>query len=231
MAYRHNDTLHKHKIRANRLRKVAFFATAFFIVIVLVVGVDWLLGQLSRSNTVVSSENTTSVQSVNVSVYRTKYFQFQATQDWVAVASESTDTKYVYVKNKGSLITQKLEVYVNRPARIYDADFKITNVLPVELSELGNFINIGEVSDHCDNSWPPDLKQNPARITHSDVSFVCSINSKEYNVVVGEYGGDEEISTTLSDGREVTFTIIYSDLTAYPRPGDIYNIITSFNTL
>jgi len=231
MAYRHNDTLHKHKVRAHKLKKLAYISTALVSIVVLAITIDWILGQLSTSNTVVSRENTTSVQSANISVYRTEYYQFQAPNEWVVVAGESTDTKYVYVKNNGSLITQKLEIYINRPARIYDADFKITHVLPVEVGELGNFINIGEVSDHCDNSWPEGLQQNPSRITHKDVNFVCSINSKEYNVVVGEYGGDEEISSKLNDGREVTVTIIYSDLTAYPRPGDIYNIISSFVTL
>jgi hypothetical protein len=231
MAYRHNDTLHRHKVRANRLKKAAIITTSIVSVMVAVIGIDWLLGQLSNSNTIVSSENTSSVQSVNISVYRTQYFQFQASEDWVAVASETTDKKYVYVKNNGKLITQKLEIYIDRPASIREADFKVTNVLPVELGELGSFINIGEVSSHCDDSWPADLQRNPSRITHNTVSFVCSPSSKQYNVVVGEYDNDEEISATLSDGSNITVTILYSDLTAYPGPGDIYNIVSSFNTL
>lgn len=231
MAYRHNDTLHRHKIRAHRLKKTAYIATALVSFAVLVIGVDWLLGQLSNSNTIVSKENTTSVQSANVSVYRTEYFQFQAPEEWVAISSESTDKKFVYVKNSGSLITQKLEIFVDRPATLSEADFKVTNVLPVETSDLGNFINIGEVSSHCSESWPPELQRNPSRITHNTVSFVCSPDSKQYNIVVGEYDADEEISATLSDGRDISVTILYSDLTAYPSPGDIYNIISSFNTL
>jgi len=231
MAYSHNDTLHKHKVRANRFKKAAILVTGIVSVFVLAISIDWFFSQISTSNTIVSSENTTSVQSANVSVYRTEFYQFQAPEDWVAVYSESTDKTFVYVKNNGPLITQKLVVYVNRAERLYEADFKITNVLPVEMGELGSFINIGEVSSHCSDSWPEGLLRNPSRIEHKSVKFVCSPDSKQYNIVVGEYNGSEEISTTLSDGRKVSFTILYSDLTAYPNPGDIYNIVTSFKTL
>jgi hypothetical protein len=137
----------------------------------------------------------------------------------------------VYVKNNGSLIVSKFVVYVDRPIRNREADFKITNVLPVEKGVLNSFNNIGTVSSHCNDSWPEDLQRNPSRITHENVSFVCSPDAKQFNVTIGEYGGDEEIEATLTDGRQITLTMIYSDLTAYPNPGDIYNIVTSFSTL
>lgn len=232
MAYRHNDTLHKHKKRETRLRKIAFFTSTVMLVIVMVIAVDWLLTRLSNSNTVVSRENTTSVQSANVSVYRTEYFQFQAPEEWVLVSSESTNKKFVYVKNNGALIVSRFVVYVDRAARDREADFKITNVLPVEKGVLNNFANMGKVSDHCNESWPKDLQlRNPARITHENVSFVCSPDSQQYNVAIGEAKGDEEIEVTSTDGENFTLTMIYSDLTAYPNPGDIYNIVTSFNIL
>ena len=205
--------------------------SSFVFLLLLVITVDWVLKQMSNANTIVSTENTTSVQAVNTEVYRTEYFQFQAPDEWVAVASQTTDKTFVYVKNNGSLITQRLVVYVDRPPAHREADLKITHVLPVELGSLGSFLNIGEVSSHCDDSWPPDLMRNPSRITHETVSFVCAPSSKQYNVVVGEYNGDENISSTLDDGREVSLTIIYSDLTAYPSTGDIYNIVSSFTIL
>jgi hypothetical protein len=166
-----------------------------------------------------------------VSVYRTEFYQFQAPEDWVFVSSESTNDKFVYVKNNGSLIVNRLVVYVNRSTRLQEADLKITRVIPVEIDDLGGFINIGEVSNHCNDSFPEDSMRTPIRIQHKSVSFVCSVDSEQYNVVVGEYNKDEEILTTLRNGNQVSFTIIYSDLTAYPVPGDIYNIISSFNSL
>lgn len=231
MAYRHNDALYKHKKQAHRVKRLAIGFSVFAILASVVIGVDWVLTQMDNSNTIISRENTTSVQSANVSVYRTEFFQFQASEEWVAVAGQSSDKMFTYVKNDGSLITKKMVVYVDRPATAREADFKVTHVLPVESGELGRLVNIGQVSSHCDDSWPEDLMRNPSRITHASVSFVCSPSSQQYNVVVGEYDGDEEIELVMNDGREVTFTIIYSDLTAYPGPGDIYNIVSSFSAL
>lgn len=232
MAYRHNDTLHKHKKRETILRKVAFFTSALAVIIILVVTVDWVLKQFSGSNTVVSRENTTSVQSANVSVYRTEFFQFQAPNDWVSVSSESTDKKFIYVKNSGSLIKSKFAVYIDRPAGDREADFNVTKVLPLSKGVLNSFDNIGQVSDHCKEGWPKDLiTGNPSRITYDNVSFVCTPDGKQFNVVVGEIGGDEAIEVELANGKKITLTIVYSDLTAYPTPGDIYNIVSSFNTL
>lgn len=232
MAYRHKDTLHKHQKKEKKVRVVAFAFTAIVLIAVLVISVDWLLTQFSDSNTVVSRENITSVQSANVSVYRSEYFQFQAPEDWVFVSSQSTDKKFVYVKNSGKLIVSKFVVYIDRPETDREADFKTTKVLPVEKGVLNNFANVGVVSSHCNESWPADsLSGDPARITHENVSFVCTPDSTQYNVVIGEIDGDEDIEVDLTNGDKITLTMSYSDLTAYPNPGDIYNIISSFNTL
>lgn len=230
MAYRHNDQLHKHKVRANRTKRTAIIVTTVVLLVVIFVAVDWLMNQLSSSNTVVSRENTTSVQSANVSAYRTEYFQFQAPDDWIAVAGESTDRKFVYVKNKDTLITQKLTVYVDREIQQREADFKATHVLSADTSPLGSFVNIGEVSDHCGKSWS-NVNRDPARITHANVTFVCNPDSGQYNIIVGTNGGDEAITFDGFEQSANSYTIIFSDLTAYPSPGDLYNIISSFNAL
>lgn len=231
MAYRHNDALHKHRVRAYRLRKVSLVFLLVVIVGVVGVGIDWVLNQVDNTETVVSSENLKSVQSANVSVYRTEYFQFQAPESWVEVASESTDKRFVYVKNNGTLITQKLTVIVDRPETNREADFKLTHVLPVQIDEDGNFNPLTSVGSHCNDSFPADLKRNPSRITHEGVSFVCAPSSQQYNIVIGQFGEDESIVANLTDGRQISLFIVYSDLTAYPSAGDVYNIVSSFKTL
>ena len=231
MAYNHNGNSYKHQVKAIRIRKITFVVVFIFLAVVLFIAFDWIKGQFSTSNTVVSRENTSIVQSANVSVYRTEYFQFQAPEEWVFVSSLSTDKKFVYVKNNDSLVSQRLIVYVDRPVTSMEADFKATNVLPIEVTSLGNFTPVGGVSTHCNDSWPEGLKRNPERITHDGVSFVCHPSSAQYNVIIGQAEGSEIIPATLDDGREITLTIIFSDLTAYPGPGDLFNIISSFNTL
>lgn len=232
MAYKQNQKLHRRQRQARNTRRV-FFAVVFVVFIgVSVVVFDWALTNLRDDTTVVTTEQNRSVQSSNVSIYRTKYYQFQAVDDWVEVDDDNyPGERYVYVKNDGKLITQRLVVYVNRNASDKEADIKNTRVLPLSVGPLGRFINVGRVSDHCDTSWPEGLKKNPTRITHEDVSFVCSYGSQQYNVVVGERGDDENIAVELDDGTQAELTIVYSDLTAYPSTGDVYNIIDSFVVL
>ena len=231
MAYHRNDKVYKHKARERKYRKVALLFVGFIILGVVAVGVDLFVDSVSDSNSVISSTISSSVQSANVSVYRTEHFQFQAPEDWVLVSTESTDNKFVYVKNDGSLIVQRLIVYINSPATDQEADFRATKVLPVDVNSLGKFIAASQVSSGCSESWPEGLMRNPSRIIHESVSFVCHPDSSQYNVIIGEIEGDESITVTLDDGREVSLTILFSNLTAYPEPGDLYNIISSFSTL
>lgn len=231
MPYRHNDNLHRHKAREQRFRRVTFFFVMAVSIITVVIGVDWVIGRLSNSNTVVSRENNTSVQSANVSVYRTEYFQFQAPESWVAVASETTSNKFVYVKNTGNLVTQKFTVFVNRPETNREADYNLTRVVPISIGAKGEFERVGDVSTHCDESFPKDGNRDPRRIVHDGISFVCNPDSQQYNIVVGLFEGTEQITATLHNGKEVKLFLVYSDLTAYPSSGDIYNIIESFSTL
>lgn len=229
MAYRQNQKLHKRQNQARRSRKV--FLSALIVVVLGVAAIvfDWALTNLRDNTTVVTTEQNRSVQSSNVSIYRTKYYQFQAVDDWVEVQNDTyPGERYVYVKNDGNLITQRLTVYVNRNELEKEQDIKNTYVLPVSLGPLGRFINVGRVSEHCNGSWVNKLNRNPARITHEDVSFVCAPSSQQYNIIIGERGADEDIEIELDDGTKAELTIIYSDLTAYPSTGDVYNIIDSF---
>lgn len=233
MAYKRNQKLHKRQRQARKTRNV--FLVVLFIVFVgvAVVAFDWVLSSIRDDRTVVTTEQTRSVQSSNIAIYRTKYYQFQAVDDWVEVEDDNFNEgeRYVYVKNDGQLISQRLIVYVNRTATQKEQDLKLSYVLPLAQGPLGRFINVGTVSAHCDESWPDGLKRNPSRIVHDDVSFVCAPSSKQYNIVLGERGGSENISVELDDGTEAELTIVYSDLTAYPSSGDLYNIVDSFTIL
>lgn len=231
MAYIHNGTLHKKQVRSKRFRMISFFVVVTVFIMTSIIGVDWIINKLSDSNTVVTKENNTSVQSANVSVYRSEYFQFQAPESWISVVSETTPNRFVYVKNNGNLVTQKFTVFVNRQDIDREADFDLTRVVPIQFGPESNFERIGEVSSHCTDSFPIDGNRDPRRIEHSNVSFVCNPDSQQYNIVVGVSGESEKLPVTLKDNRKINLTLVYSDLTAYPGNGDLYNIIDSFRTL
>lgn len=232
MAYHHNSTFYKNKKRSRKFTK---FAVLFSIVVLLISGfiaVDWYRTLMSDSKTVVSKENIAAVQSANVSVYRTEYYQFQAPDSWVLLANLSTDNKFVYVKQSKTQHTQRIVVYVDEPEAKINMDYRLTNVLPVDISDDGKTLtNIGEVSEHCGKSWPKDRPQNPGRNIHEGIDFLCTPDSQEYNVVVGVRGKSEDIVTTDKSGSGVKLNIVFSDLSAYPGTGDLYNIISTFTIL
>ena len=230
MAYHHSDALHRHTKRARKARVVAVVISIFVALATLFVFVDWMLGRLSNNDTVVSSEINSTVQAASIDVYRTEYFQFQAPSDWILAANQSNDKKFVYLKQSDNS-PQRIIVYVDRVPANRESDHQITNVIPVEYGELGSFTKIGEVSDHCQNGRPEGLKGDPYRGEYKSVSFVCTPDSRQYNVIVGEYDKDEAIEVSLKDGRQITLTILYSDLSAYPGNGDLMNILSSFRTL
>ena len=231
MAFKHHVNTHRKSNQARRIKNAMLFLAVLVLLATAGIGVDWFLNRVSTSNTIVTNETTSSVQASSVSVYRSPYFQFQAPDQWVAQVNLTSENKYTYVRNNESVVDQRLVVYVNRPEVNRDADLKITRALPISANVSGLFEEVGKVSSHCDESWPDGLKRNPRRIVHEDMSFVCSIGSTQYNVVLAEKGGDENIDVISQDGSDVSLTIVFSNLTAYPSPGDLYIIAESFSTL
>jgi len=230
MAYKHKVNTHHKARKAKRVTRIAIVFAFFFLGILAFIGVDFVL-EASDNEPIISQETRSTVKSTTVSSFRSPYFQFQASEDWALVTNESTDDTFVYIKNTGELITQKLVVYINRDVEPRERDFKITNVLPVEVNPLGSSLILGEVSDHCNESFPNDGNRTPRRIEHENVEFVCNPDSQQYNILVGELDGNEQLNVVTEEGKEIALTIVYSDLTAYPRPGDIENILTSFRVL
>ncbi len=231
MAYHHRVSTHH---RSKRARKIKRFTVGFTLLIIIgsaVIGVDWLLSQINNSSGITTTQQHSTVQSANVTVYRTKYFQFQAPDDWISIADSSNDNKFVYVRNDGSIVSRRFSVYINKAALNIESVLDMTRVIPVNYNSNGTFSEIGSVSDHCNDSWPSELPRNPSRIIHDNVSLVCSPSSAQYNVVIGERDGDEKIEATLEDGEKFTLTLVYSDLSAYPTPGDVRSILSSFRTL
>ncbi len=229
MTYRAKDQHYR------KLRRAKFLWRGFFALVVLFVGVigwlvaDYILHADQRNQTTVSVEGS-KVQGLDVSAFRTDYYYFQASTEWRELVDDGLEDGYTYIKSDGDLITQRLQVYVNRSGLEKDQDLKITNVLPLDV-EADHFANFGSVSEHCDKGWTNALNRDPARINFEKVSFVCAPTSQQYNVIFGERGGDENITVQKSSGETAEITIIYSDLTAYPSSGDIYNIAKRFQIL
>ena len=225
--YKHTVNISNRKIRARKFKRFAIFFTLIFLIGVGVIFVDWILNKLDNKESIVTTESMSSVRAASISVYRTNYYQFQAPEEWVFVSSQSTDKKFVYLKNDGALVTQRLVVIIDRPVLDQEADMPLTNVLPVTITSTGRLQPL-KVSEHCGESEVGKNSSANQRIVLDSVSFVCSKSSKKYNIVIGEVDGNEALPFDTSSNGNFTVTLIYSDLTAYPNTGDVYNIVETF---
>ncbi len=228
--YRHNKHNFKKKKRAYRLRSFALGFSAIVVVAVVGIVIDRVLNELRTPDQNITQVTRSSVQSASVSVNRTDYFQFRAPDGWVFVLNKSTDNKFVYFKKDGPLVTERLIVFLNRGALDYEADMPFTHVLPVEITG-SKLKQVGNVSNHCGDDWPVNEVKPNARIEVERVQFFCHRDSKQYNVIAGELYGNEVLDFGNASSKEVDMTIVYSNLTAYQGPGDMYNIIETFEAL
>jgi hypothetical protein len=224
MAYRHNDTLHKHKVREKKVRKFVFFTVFLAFIISAIIAGDYLWGRLTNKS-VVSNISTSTVQSATVNIFRTPYYQFQADDSWSEVVDdEEEDTKYVYRSMNGPLVEHQLTVYVNDPNT---KKYAATRVLPVELLK-GRFKQVAELGSHCNSDVPEGQRLDELVLTYNQVTFNCNLDSNVFRVFVGVIGGTNEIEAIRPDGKTAVYTIIYDDLRYLPNGSQIDSIIETF---
>lgn len=235
MPYKHTVNFHHRSSRARKVKKIAVTAVVLCSLLIIGISADWFINKINGEATVVSESTVTAVQSAQVSVLKTGYFQFQAPNDWVLLNNEQNDSKFVYVKKDRTLITHMLIIYVNRQGDFGNTDHRLTYVLPVVIDDSNkNFLEVGKISEHCKESWPSNLMKNPTEILHAEVKFKCVPDSEEFNVLVGKINGDANLVFNHKDESTgaistVNLNIIYSDLTATPSEGDLESIISSFS--
>ncbi len=232
MAYHHSDNVHRHKKWEKRVRLTAYTFTALTLIVGVIAGVDYVINALRHSDTVVTTTVTSSVRAANINLLRTKYFQFQASDDWIQATNFTDANKTVFYKKHKTLVTERLIVFRGRKALNQEADMPFTYVLPVNIVAKGTKLqSVGKISEHCGNNWPDTIKNSEGRVVVDGVSIFCNKSSKQYNVVIGILGGDEELQFNTTLNEDKTLTMVYSNLTAYPTAGDIYDIINSFEAL
>ena len=221
--YHHHVNLHHRLKRASRLKRFSKLVLAMFLIIVMVIGVDWVITNIRASKTVISKGSTASVQSSTINIFRTPYFQFQADRDWTESTEASTDTKFVYRSMDGPLVEHQLTVYVNEkpPAKL-----AATRVYTVELIN-GNFKQISNADQHC-NSNDTGLKNEPKIVTFNQVTFKCDMGSNVFRAFVGLIGGTNEITALRPNGQTATYAIVYDDLTFIPSTSQISSIMDTF---
>jgi hypothetical protein len=235
MAYRHNDSLHKHKKKANKLKNLAILLLALLTICVIVVGVDWLITKLSASNTVVGSVSNATVQSARINVFQTPFYRFQANESWREVTSQYNDpeNEYIYRSYNNGLIEHELWITVDKQKSFDLEKHYPTRVLPVRIESDGRLTKLGTVSERCVTALPngEQSNQDPQIVVQEEVSYFCYPNSTAFNVTIGVPGGTNELIMPRNNGSNIPVTIIYKNVTAFPDTRQIELILDTFRTL
>ena len=209
----------------------------------LYVGIDWFLNNLNSAKTVTGRESSATVQSAQINIFRSPYFQFQVDSSWREVTNELTlrndgaSKQYLYRSYNKNFIEHELWITVNLPEDYSLERHNIpTRVLPVRIESDGTFTQIGEVSKPCVDVEPkenPNL--DPHVVVQSDVEYYCNPNQvNDYIVTVGVPGGTNKLSMPHADGEtssKATIGITYRNTTPLPSSSVFERAVRDFKSL
>jgi len=173
---------------------------------------------------------TSPEQNITISTpmqtFVNQYFKFSDTGKWV-LDKATTANKIVYIEYHGEEIQGQLDVYVNQvPIPLYLA---VPRVLPVRLINDNSFQVTG-VSDPCGDQYGTEPHREKD-VTINGATMLCDPDNPQYEVVVGQIGGDYLLHLKRTDGTPISFVIIYLDQKLDPDPQTIVNIAGSFQAL
>lgn len=228
MPYHHRVSTHHKVKKAKKIKRFAQATTALVLLLGLVIGIDWLINRLN-TETQVSVESTATVQSSNINIFRTPYFQFQADRTWREVTSESSAKKYVYRSLDGLLVQHELIVEVNGSTDVVLDNEATTRVYPVEIKN-NNLSPISTVSPHCRELTTIEGDREQQFVEFEEVTFPCNPDASGYVVTIGQSGGEHFIEKPTFDGVR-SYKITYRDSTFSPSGRPLPNIIRTFQLL
>ncbi|MDZ7744726.1 MAG: hypothetical protein U5K77_03130 [Candidatus Saccharibacteria bacterium] len=219
----------EHKPHKRKLRLLLKTTVVTALVLVLI-AVGWFLVPLfeQQEPEPVTSDLQISSEVSPLTVFRSAYFQFQASDKWVEDAKASSDDFYMYRAYRGRLIEHDLQVYVN-PTPAEMARLRASRVVAVNPTKDGLLNAKNGISDHCGESIE-DQNKSPRTITFSGVTFTCLVDGVIFDVLAGEDGGEPLITLQRPDNGEAQYVLYYRDLRANPDGKEFEEIINTFQS-
>lgn len=150
----------------------------------------------------------------------TEDFSLRLPNNWSLDKRESKPGVYIYKAYSGSLVTQMLYVYVNKPLE----ESRVTFLQPVTVE--GSKMLLGQLSDHCEN-----LTKVDGIINYEGASFNCWAQNGQAFLGVGLVGGNSSIPLTNESGVTKTYAFRFIDSRFSPSFNDIKNILKSFQAI
>lgn len=220
--------------RKRALRRLRYIVLGFLLVVLVGIGFlayDIYRESIASNNPGPSTTEVTSTITTGNEIQTNPYFQFQTPEKWKAIANETKDGHYVYRQFNGPLVEQEFIVDVNRGGEEVLALVQTTRVMPVSVTENGNFKLEGNVSEHCKKAVPKGTEHTQQTVKMSQVTFACNPDSVSYLVVVGVIGGGTAINMPRLDGSSLAYRISYRNVTATPNSRDLDDMLKTFQSL
>ena len=189
---------------------VGFFTYSFFIV--------------KPADDLPTSSIRTSVIAPDISVFRTQYFQFQASKNWQEVSSDEEDI-FRFRAIRDPLTEHDLTVYIN-PTQPEINRLRATRAQVVEVVEDGTLTAVGGMTDPCVTSGS-DVKDNDM-VSFNETTFKCVAGGALYDVLVSQKDGTPVIPMNRPDGSTINVVIYYRDLRAVPDGRELKRIVDTF---
>ena len=228
MPYHHRVSTHHKVKKAKKLKRFAQFATATVFLFGLIVGIDWLINRLNTQQNV-SVQSTAAVQSSNINIFRTPYFQFQADSNLREITSENTEKRFVYRSLDGLLVQQELIVEIDGNTEIILGNESTTRAYPVEINN-NKLQPTATISEHCRTLTPIEGDRVQQFVEFEKMTFPCNPTASAFLVLVGQSGGKHYLEKPTFEGNR-TYKIIYRDSTFTPAGRDLPTIVKTFQLL
>ena len=213
-----------------RRSRYAVFRRRLLMAIMLIVVVGGIAlfiyfnSRTPQNNQPVSAVQTTTVTDPK-STFTGPYFQFQDTGKWSLDKSDSTATKFVYLKYNKNVLQHVLNIYVNQAP--IPLDLAVPRVLPVRIVN-NNSLDITNISSPCGNLYAKGELHKVKEMIVNGATMLCDPDSPQYNVVLAEINGDYRLKMVRPNGAPVQFVITYKDDGLDPQPDSLLNIASTF---
>lgn len=185
----------------------------------------WEVMHLSHQPSRPSNGPTFVSKVAGPTVYNSEYFKFSDINKWVLDKHDSTYDEFTYQQYQGGVLAYSFTVYVNKTP--VESDLAVTHVIPVTISD-GNSFTVGAVSGDCNTAYAPTDLKRIKTVALSGTSMVCVPDSPQYTVIVGQSGGNYNLSLRRSDGQTANYVIIYNDLSVSPTAAPFISVLRSF---
>ncbi len=223
MRYKTHSNYHRRKKLIRRLLLILVIAglTAIYF------GGKYIIHTYLQEETQVTE---TPVETVgyfepSTAIFRSSFFQFQASKSWTQDINASTADKFIYRSYNGPLIEHEMTIYINN---IPD-DLVVTRVLPVMLTDASQGLVLGPVSDYCGKKLL-DKKRLIQQTTVDGVKLNCNVDDNNYTILVGEVGGTTTLELARPGNTKANYAIFYRNVTASPNSVEIEQLLKTFQT-